>query len=134
MRTGRSQLGIRVCCAGVLPSFVCVLFLASAASADELRKPETGNKIKVFILAGQSNMEGRADGAKLTPVDRERLELAQERVQLAFNYEPIRALDVVKPTQEIAEIYERNLIFGPELFLGFRYQKRGQKKTYFSLS
>ena len=99
---------------------VLSLALAWACTAwtDELQKPERGKKIKVFLLAGQSNMEGRADGSKLTSQDRERLRKTQDRVQLAFNYEPIRALDVVKPSAEIAEIYERNLIFGPELFFG----------------
>jgi hypothetical protein len=95
-----------------------VLAWAHTGWTDELQKPERGKKIKVFLLAGQSNMEGRADGNKLTPQDRERLEKAQSRVQLAFNYEPVRALDAVKPSPEIAEIYKRDLIFGPELFFG----------------
>ena len=95
-----------------------VLAWAHTGWTDELQKPERGKKIKVFLLAGQSNMEGRADGNKLTPQDRERLEKVQGRVQLAFNYEPVRALDAVKPSAAIAEIYERDLIFGPELFFG----------------
>ena len=95
-----------------------VLAWAHTAWTDELQRPEHGKKIKVFILAGQSNMEGRADGNALTSQDRERLEKVQGRVQLAFNYEPVRALDVVNPSAEIAEIYERDFIFGPELFFG----------------
>lgn len=91
---------------------------AHTAWAGDLQRPEHGKKIKVFILAGQSNMEGRADGNKLTSQDRQRLEKVQGRVQLAFNDEPIRALDVVKPSAEIAEIYQRDFIFGPELFFG----------------
>jgi hypothetical protein len=90
----------------------------STAWPDELQAPETGKKIKVFLLAGQSNMEGRADGAKLTIRDKEGLAKVQERIQLAFNDQPIRALNAVKPSTEIAEIYRRNLIFGPELFFG----------------
>jgi len=95
-----------------------VLALAHTGWTDELQKPEPGKKIKVFLLAGQSNMEGRADGNKLMPQDRERLEKAQGSVQLAFNYEPVCALDVVKPSRDIAKIYKRDLIFGPELFFG----------------
>lgn len=95
-----------------------VLAWAHMAWTDELQRPEHGKKIKVFILAGQSNMEGRADGNKLTSQDRERLGKVQGRVQLAFNHEPIRELDVVNPSAEIAEIYQRDLIFGPELFFG----------------
>lgn len=88
------------------------------ANSDELQKPEKGKKIRVFLLAGQSNMEGRADGHALTSQDRERLEKVQGRVQLAFNYEPIRPLDVVRPSREIAAMYKRDFIFGPELFFG----------------
>jgi len=91
---------------------------ACAGWADDLQKPQRGKKVKVFLLAGQSNMEGRADGAKLTREDRERLQNIQGHVQLAFNNEPIRPLDVVKPSEEIAEIYGRDRIFGPELFFG----------------
>ncbi len=95
-----------------------VLAPTHMAWTEEPQRPEKGKKINVFILAGQSNMEGRADGNKLTSQDRERLRRVQDRVRLAFNHEPIRPLDVVKPSAEIAEIYKRDLIFGPELFFG----------------
>jgi Carbohydrate esterase, sialic acid-specific acetylesterase len=104
--------------AGGLLMLSLVWAWAHTAWSDELQKPEPGKKIRVFLLAGQSNMEGRADGNKLTLRDRERLEKVQGRVQLAFNYEPIHALDAVTPPAEIAEIYKRDLIFGPELFFG----------------
>jgi len=83
-----------------------------------LQKQKSEKKMKVFILAGQSNMEGRADAKKLLPEDLERLSKAQENVRLAFNYEPVSPLREVKPSAEIAEIYKRELIFGPELFFG----------------
>ena len=38
---------------------------------------------KVFILAGQSNMDGRGDGSQLTVDDRQRLAAVQDRVLLA---------------------------------------------------
>ena len=110
------ESAVRVASGLLVLSFV--LAWAYTARADELQRPQRGKKIKVFLLAGQSNMEGRAGGKKLTSQDRERLRKVRGRVQLAFNYEPIRALDVVKPSAEIAEIYERDLIFGPELFFG----------------
>ena len=50
---------------GIFALSFTLIFVCSAWS-DELREPEKGKKIKVFILAGQSNMEGRADGNKLT--------------------------------------------------------------------
>jgi carbohydrate esterase-like sialic acid-specific acetylesterase len=110
------ELAVRVAGGLLMLGLACAW--ACTAWADELQKPEHGKKVRVFLLAGQSNMEGRADGGKLTPQDRKRLEKAQDRVQLAFNGEPLRALDVVKPSAEIAEIYERDRIFGPELLFG----------------
>ena len=85
---------------------------------EELQKPRRGRTIKVFVLAGQSNMEGRADGAKLTSQDKERLGKVQDRIQLAYNHEPVRPLDVVKASPGIRRGYKRDLIFGPELFFG----------------
>ena len=114
----RTYLKLTVRAASGLWALSFVLAWAHTAWTDELQRPERGKKIKVFILAGQSNMEGRADGNTLTSQDRERLRKVQGRVQLAFNYRPIRALDVVNPSAEIAEIYQRDLIFGPELFFG----------------
>jgi hypothetical protein len=88
------------------------------AHSDELQRHDAGKKIKVFLFAGQSNMEGRANGRELTDQDKEHLRNVQNRVQLAFNREPIRPLDVVSPPDDIREIYQRDRIFGPELFFG----------------
>lgn len=90
----------------------------STGNAEEMQQPQPGKKIKVFLFAGQSNMEGRADGNALTAEERDRLNRAQKRVQLSFNGEPVGPLDVVKPSDEIGEIYQRDTIFGPELFFG----------------
>lgn len=95
-----------------------LLFIMCSVWPDMSPKPEPRKKIKVFILAGQSNMEGRADAKKLIPQDLERLSKVKENVQLAFNHEPVCQLKAVKPSVEIAEIYKRELIFGPELFFG----------------
>jgi hypothetical protein len=91
---------------------------AFAAHAEPLHKPGAGKTIKVFILAGQSNAEGRADGELVTGEDRNRLNAAAERVQLAYNGEPVSGLRVVEPVPGIAKSYNRKLIFGPELFFG----------------
>jgi carbohydrate esterase-like sialic acid-specific acetylesterase len=94
--------------------------LGQSAYADAHEEPKKGKPIKVFLFAGQSNMEGRADGNKLSEQDRARLEAAQRHVQLANNHEPIQPLCPVAPSDEIAEIYQRDLIFGPEIFFGIR--------------
>ncbi|MBI4558421.1 MAG: hypothetical protein HY706_12640 [Candidatus Hydrogenedentes bacterium] len=97
-----------------------VLGLASFtwAWADELQRPDPGKRIRVFLFAGQSNMEGRADGTKLTEQEKVRLGVAQKRVQLAYNHAPIQPLDVVSPPDDIRRIYQLDRIFGPELFFG----------------
>ena len=97
---------------------ILAVTLASVGYSDELRRPDPGKKIKVFLFAGQSNMEGRANGCKLTRKDQARLKDAQKRIQLAFNHKPSGPLDVVSTSQEIRKIYQRDRIFGPELFFG----------------
>lgn len=96
---------------------LCVL-VGPGAWGEGLIAPEAGKRVKVFVLAGQSNMEGRADGALVVGADRERLVRVQDRVQLAYNNEPLKPLDVVVPVPGIAKSYKRDLIFGPELFFG----------------
>jgi len=95
-----------------------ILGSPSTAQPDDVQKPHKGKKIRVFLCAGQANMEGRADGNKLTAKDRQRLTAVQSRVQLAFNRQPLRPLDIVTPAELIARIYKRDHIFGPELFFG----------------
>ena len=73
-----------------------LIFITYSLWFDIEQKSESAEKIKVFILAGQSNMEGRADANKLLPPDLEQLSEVQKKVQLAFNKE----------------------YFGPELFFG----------------
>lgn len=99
-------------------TFVIITFTSVPSLADDLNPPDPGKKIKVFILAGQSNMEGRADGALVTPEHKKRLQAVQDRVQLAYNRHPISSLNVVKPVPGIAKSYNRELIFGPEFFFG----------------
>ncbi|TWU13331.1 hypothetical protein CA54_21660 [Symmachiella macrocystis] len=102
----------------VLSLPILAVSLASVGYSEELQRPDAGKKIKVFLFAGQSNMEGRASGCKITQEDRTRLKNVQKRIQLAFNHEPISPLKVVSPSEEIRKIYQRDRIFGPELFFG----------------
>jgi len=110
------RLLLRSGCVLTLP--ILAVSLASVGYSDELQRPDFGRKIKVFLFAGQSNMEGRASGRKITREDQARLKNAQKRIQLAFNHEPIGPLKVVSPSEEIRKIYQRDRIFGPELFFG----------------
>lgn len=98
---------------------VACLWRASACG-EPLIRPEEGKKVHVFVFAGQSNMEGRADGRMLSPDDLERLRRVQPRVQLAYNEHPLQPLNIVEPPADIAELYHIDRIFGPELFFGMR--------------
>ncbi|HKJ78490.1 MAG TPA: sulfatase-like hydrolase/transferase, partial [Prolixibacteraceae bacterium] len=75
-------------------------------------------KIKVFLLAGQSNMDGRGDGSKLTDQEKEKLVEAQKNIQLAYNWNPVKPLDITIPKPYIREKFKLEKVFGPELFFG----------------
>lgn len=75
---------------------------------------------EVFLLAGQSNMDGRGDGGQLTPEDRLRLDAARDRVSLAYNGRRPAPLDVSVPLPHIARKFGLESTFGPELFFGIR--------------
>lgn len=83
--------------------------LACAAAAEP---------IKVFLLAGQSNMEGKGDGTKLTADERRRLAAVQPRVSLAYNREPVRPLDIAPASAGNRKRFGIESSFGPELFFG----------------
>ena len=75
-------------------------------------------KISVFLLAGQSNMEGRARAYNLTPEDLARLESASKQVTLYYNHQDPVPLQVTTPGKHIQEKFETEQVFGPELFFG----------------
>lgn len=82
--------------------------------------PAPGKTIKVFLLAGQSNMEGKGDGAKLTADERAALKRAKTHVRLAYNRLPIGPLDAVAAGAGNKKRFEIDTSFGPELFFGLR--------------
>jgi len=89
-----------------------------ATFSQEMVDPGGNGKIKVFLLAGQSNMDGRGDGSMLTTNDKARLKAVQRRVFFAYNRREIVPLDVTVPQPWIASKFNLNLTFGPELFFG----------------
>lgn len=77
-----------------------------------------GGKTKVFLLAGQSNMDGRADGNRLSAEEQARLAEISPRVLLAYNHGPARPLGLTEPSTDVAKEYGITQAFGPELFFG----------------
>lgn len=97
-----------------LISVGCGLGVGRHAAADD------GKKIKVFLLAGQSNMDGRGDGSQLSEADNARLATAAQQIQFACNREPIAPLGVTTPSPGTAKKFGLTLTFGPELFFGMK--------------
>ncbi len=81
-------------------------------------------KVRVFLLAGQSNMEGRAKAEYLTNEDKQRLKRAQKNVTLYYNHRAPAPLDVTKVETHIAKKFGAEYLFGPELFFGIEISKK----------
>jgi len=87
---------------------------------------QSSKKIKVFILAGQSNMDGRGDASKLTSQELNQLKFAQERVQYYYKGSVSKKdtivvsgpLQVTNPWKFVQQKFRLEKCFGPELFFG----------------
>lgn len=90
---------------------------------------------RVYVLAGGSNMDGRANAAELTAVNLERIQNASMRVQLVYigGFDPAAALRLgfkgpasryegplatVSPNKMLKQKFRLSRSFGPELFFG----------------
>lgn len=92
------------------------VFFFSCASTTFV-KQETHKK-KVFLFAGQSNMEGRADAAGLSEKDLQRLEKVKDRIAFYYNHFPVSPLQLTTPKPYIQRKFSLEKSFGPELFFG----------------
>lgn len=89
-------------------------------------------KTKVFLFAGQSNMDGRGDASKLTNEDIDGLLFAQKHIQFYYKGSvqntkvPLimdGVLNVTEPWQFVKEKFRLEKCFGPELFFGINLSK-----------
>ncbi len=80
--------------------------------------------IRVFILAGQSNMYGRGDGRKLSKEELSDLNMAKNQIVFANNktYKGPLQLSEVEPFGR--DKFGITLGFGPELFFGLALSKK----------
>lgn len=116
----------------IAPLFILILSLLLTncspkitPSTTEAQVPsETIKKKKVFLLAGQSNMEGRADGGKLTIEDKARLEKAGQNVTLFYNRQPVTPLQLSTPKKYIQKKFGLEYNFGPEVFFGINLAEK----------
>ena len=105
---------------------LAVMFCVNMTFAQRVKKT------KVFLFAGQSNMDGRGAAAELTSDERKQLALAQK--QISFYYkgtvnngnDPLvmdGPLDVTDPWPFVKKKFRLNKCFGPELFFGMALSK-----------
>lgn len=85
---------------------------------------QNNEKIKVFLLAGQSNMDGRAKASNLSFNDKERLKKAQNNVTLYYNFSEGKPLDTTKVASHTAKKFGADYLFGPELFFGIEMSEK----------
>jgi len=81
-------------------------------------------KAKVFLLAGQSNMDGRAKASDLSEMDKQRLINAQKSVTLYYNFDDGKPLNVTKSSDYIKKTFNDDYVFGPELFFGIEMSEK----------
>lgn len=108
--------------------FITVLIMTCSPKISPLSEKanelsETKKK-KVFFLAGQSNMEGRADGGKLSNEDLARLKKAGQNVTLFYNHQPATPLQLSTPKKYIQKKFGLEQNFGPEVFFGINLAEK----------
>ena len=82
------------------------------------------SKTKVFLLAGQSNMDGRAKASGLSKIDRQRLKKSQKNVTLYYNFGEGKPLDTTRVANHTAKKFGAEYLFGPELFFGIKMSEK----------
>jgi hypothetical protein len=96
-------------------------------------------KTKVFLLAGQSNMDGRGAASSLTKDDLKQLAFAQKRIHFYYKgtvnngKEPLiidGPLDVTEPWPFVKDKFRLNKSFGPELFFGLALSKAYPREKF----
>ena len=115
-------------------SLFILLFLSFAG----ISLAQSTQKTKVFLLAGQSNMDGRGDASKLSEAEMKLLTNASQKIHFVYKGtvgegNPIRyngALDFTNPWNFVKQKFRIEKCFGPELFFGVELVKNYPKLDY----
>lgn len=100
------------------------LLAVSCGTNRQLEKPSEEQKIKVFLFAGQSNMDGRANGAELSVTDQERLAKVADRITFHYNHKEPTSLQLTTPAKHTQRKFDLTTSFGPELFFGIELAEK----------
>ena len=111
--------------------FACTTQRAAKEFVDlEVKSQPVKKKKKVFLFAGQSNMDGRANGAELSAVDLRRLKAVAPRIQFYYNHQPVTSLQLTTPTKYIKRKFNLETSFGPELFFGISLAEKYPEEEF----
>ena len=99
--------------------------LASLVTAQEATM-----KTQVYLFAGQSNMDGRADAAKISAADLQRLKAVQDRIEFAYNWKPITSLAPIEASDYVKKKFDLEKSFGPEIFFGIALAEANPNKKF----
>lgn len=100
--------------------FVCLIF--GCKSKGIISKSFA--KKTVYLFAGQSNMDGRADGSLIMPADLARLDKVANRITFYYNGTTETPLQLTTPARHIQKKYDLVKSFGPELFFGIEMAEK----------
>ena len=115
-------------------SLFILLFLSFAGvSLGQIAK-----KTKVFILAGQSNMDGRGDASNLSEAEMKLLSNASQKIYFVYKgtvgegnaIQYKGGLDFTNPWSFVKKKFRIEKCFGPELFFGMELVKNHPKHDY----
>ena len=101
-----------------------IALIAACVPVRSQSKNVSSKKTKVFLLAGQSNMDGRAKASGLSEKDKLRLQKAQRNVTLFYNFSEGKPLDSTKVAKHTAKKFGADYLFGPELFFGIEISEK----------
>ncbi len=111
----------------------CFCMMWSSTFATAAHKGVKEKPIRVFLFAGQSNMDGRADGGKLSSKDIERLEEVADRIQFYYNHKPVSKLQLSEGSAYVKRHYSLEYYFGPELFFGIELAEAHPDERFISI-
>ena len=97
-------------------SFIIFTLAITSSLSCKVHKEITSNGTKVFLLAGQSNMDGRARAYKLSTEDKIRLKKVQKNVTLYYNFDEGQPLGITKASEYIKKTFNTAFVFGPARF------------------
>lgn len=109
--------------------FFISLIMISCGAID--KNEHDSNKKKVFLFAGQSNMDGRGKGDELSKNDLDRLAKVAGRIEFYYNHQPVTPLQLTNPGKFVQNKFNLTQSFGSELFFGIELAEKHPKDEFF---